>query len=234
MTNQDLIARIEGARALLAEAASEHAPATLASSMSAEDMVLLDLIHRDRLPIGVFTLDTGRLHQETYALIQRVRARYRMTIEIFVPDTRDLQDFLARHGPDGIYNSIDTRKACCHVRKVEPLSRALKGKNAWITGLRRDQSVTRTEAPEKSWDSDNGLYKYNPLAGWTSDDVWAYIRDRKVPYNPLHDRGFASIGCAPCTRAIEPGEDERAGRWWWENAENRECGLHPTRQVTGV
>lgn len=226
MTDQDLTSRVESARALLAEAAHDNAPATLASSMGAEDMVLLDLISRDRIPVSVFMLDTGRLHPETYALVQRVRARYRIDIGIYVPDTEALQKFLADHGPDGIYGSVGTRKACCHVRKVEPLARALAGKKAWITGIRRGQSVTRADTPEKSWDADNGLYKYNPLAAWSSDDVWAYIRDRKVPYNPLHDRGFASIGCVPCTRAIEPGEDERAGRWWWESPDGRECGLH--------
>ncbi len=226
MTDPDRNARADAARALLAEAARDHAPAALACSMGAEDMVLVDMIARDRLPIGVFMLDTGRLHPETYALVQRVRARYRLDIGIFVPDTRALQDFLAAHGPDGIYNGIDIRKACCHIRKMEPLKRALAGKKAWITGLRRSQSVTRADVPEKAWDADNGLHKYNPLAAWSSDDVWAYVRAEKVPYNPLHDRGFASIGCAPCTRAVAPGEDERAGRWWWENPETRECGLH--------
>ena len=226
MTDQDLIAQIERARALLAEAALEHGPAVLASSFGAEDMVLLDLISRDRLPVAVFMLDTGRLHPETYALIQRARARYRVKIDTFVPDTAALQDFLITEGPDGIYNAVETRKACCHIRKVEPLARALEGKGAWITGLRRSQSVTRADTAEKGWDADNGLYKFNPLAAWSSDDVWQYIRNRKVPYNPLHDQGFASIGCAPCTRAIAAGEDERAGRWWWENPEGRECGLH--------
>lgn len=214
------------ARSILAEAVQETPPVTLACSMGAEDMVLVDMIASNRLPIDIFMLDTGRLPQETHALAQRVRSHYRLDIEIFVPDTRALQDFLAAHGPDGIYNGIDIRKACCHVRKMEPLKRALAGKKAWVTGLRRSQSVTRADVPEKAWDADNGLHKYNPLAAWSSDDVWAYIRAEKVPYNPLHDRGFASIGCAPCTRAVAPGENERAGRWWWENPETRECGLH--------
>jgi phosphoadenosine phosphosulfate reductase len=226
MTEPNLAARIERAQAALAEAAAEHAPAALASSMGAEDMVLIDLIARGGLPVAVFTLDTGRLHPETHGLIQRARARYRLPVEIYVPEADALQGFLAEHGPDGIYNAIETRKACCAIRKVEPLRRALAGRGAWITGLRRGQSVTRADIPEREWDADHGLFKYNPLAAWSAEDVWSYIRDRKVPYNPLHDQGFASIGCAPCTRAIEPGEDERAGRWWWENPETRECGIH--------
>ena len=227
MTSQDLVARIETARALLAEAAHDFAPAVLASSMGAEDMVLLDMIARERLKVGVFMLDTGRLHPETLELLVRARARYRINIEVFTPEPAALDAYVAANGPDAIFESVDLRKACCHVRKVEPLGRALAGKASWITGLRRSQSVTRTTAPEKSWDAEHGLYKFNPLAAWSSRDVWNYIRDRKVPTNPLHDKGFASIGCAPCTRAIEPGEDERAGRWWWENPEHRECGLHP-------
>lgn len=226
MTDQDLIARIERARALLAEAALEHGPAVLASAFGAEDMALFDLISRDRLPVSVFLLDTGRLHAETHALVQRARARYRVKVDILVPETGALQDFLVAAGPDGIFGSVDTRKTCCNVRKVEPLARALEGKGSWITGLRRSQSVTRADASEKGWDAARGLFKFNPLAAWSSDEVWQYIRDRKVPYNPLHDQGYASIGCAPCTRAITPGEDERAGRWWWENPEGRECGLH--------
>ena len=226
MTEPNPAARIERAQAALAEAAAEHAPAALASSMGAEDMVLIDLIARGGLPVAVFTLDTGRLHPETHGLIQRARARYRLPVEIYVPEADALQGFLAAHGPDGIYNAIETRKACCAIRKVEPLRRALAGRGAWITGLRRGQSATRADIAEREWDAVHGLFKYNPLAAWSAEDVWSYIRDRKVPYNPLHDQGFASISCAPCTRAIEPGEDKRAGRWWWENPETRECGIH--------
>lgn len=209
MPRQDLIARIDNVRALLAEAANDYGPATLASSMSAEDMVLIDLIHRDRLPIDVFTIDTGRLHPETHALVQRARARYRRDIRIIVPDTVAMQEFLVMHGPDGFYTAVDIRKACGHIRKVEPLSHTLAGRNAWITGLRRTQSVTHTDTPEKGWDGENGLYKFNPLATWSSDDVSAYIRDRKVPCNPLH---------------------EQTGRQWPENPVGREYGLHVTAQ----
>jgi phosphoadenosine phosphosulfate reductase len=227
MIGQDLVARIDTARALLAEAANDYGPAVLASSMGAEDMVLIDLISRDRLPIATFMLDTGRLHAETLELVERTRARYRIDIDIYRPDPATLDGYIAANGVDAIFTSIDLRKECCRIRKVEPLSRALAGKGSWVTGLRRSQSVTRAGIPEKSWDAEHGLYKFSPLAAWAHDDVWDYIRDRKVPTNPLHDKGFVSIGCAPCTRAIQPGEDERAGRWWWENAENRECGLHP-------
>lgn len=229
MTDQELIARIERARAILAEAAHEHAPATLASSMGAEDMVLLDMIAAEELPIAVFVIDTGRLHNETHALIQRARARYRRNIEILLPDHRALGTFLSTEGPDGIYRAQDTRRQCCAIRKVEPLSRALVGHGAWITGLRRDQSPARAGVAEKGWDADHGLFKYNPLATWSSAEIWSYIHDHKVPYNPLHDQGYPSIGCVPCTRAVEPGEDERAGRWWWENDAAKECGLHVAR-----
>ncbi|MFM2129421.1 MAG: Thioredoxin-dependent 5-adenylylsulfate reductase [Pseudomonadota bacterium] len=223
----ELTARTERARAILNEAAREFSPAVLALSLGAEDMVLLDLAARDRLPIGAFLLDTGRLPGETLDLLKRVRARYRVAIDVFQPDEESLVAFYREHSDDRIFQSVAARKACCHARKVVPLGRALAGKGAWITGLRRSQSATRTATPEKAWDGEHGLYKFNPLAAWSADDVWAYIRNRDVPYNPLHDRGYASIGCAPCTRAISPGEDERAGRWWWEVPESRECGLHP-------
>lgn len=228
MTDQDLVAHIETTRALLAEAALDCAPAVLATSLGAEDMVLLDLISRDRHPVRAFVLDTGRLPDETLALLEKVKTRYRTPIDIFTPEPAAMASFDAAHGSDGIFQSVETRKACCHLRKVEPLARALDGKGAWITGLRRGQSAQRAATAEKSWDADHGLFKFNPLADWSSEDVWAYIRDRKVPYNPLHDQGYASIGCAPCTRAIKPGEDERAGRWWWEVNESQECGLHPS------
>ncbi len=233
MTDHDLVARIDSARTLLAEAAHDHGQAVLASSMGAEDMVLLDLIMRDRLPISVFTLDTGCLPQETLNLIARAQARYRITIDVYTPSAGDVEKFDSEHGSEGIYQSVDTRRACCAVRKVEPLRRALAGKGSWITGLRSAQSPTRTDISEKNWDSDHGLYKFNPLAAWGKDNVWNYLRERDVPYNELHDKGYASIGCAPCTRALKPGEDERAGRWWWESVDTRECGLHnPSDETT--
>ena len=228
MISQDLVARIDSARALLAEAANDYGPTVLASSLGAEDMVLIDLISRDRLPIRTFMLDTGRLHAETLALLERAQSRYRIGIEVYRPDPVVLEGYIAANGADAIFTSVERRKECCRIRKVEPLRRALSGKGSWITGLRRSQSVTRAGTPEKCWDTDHNLYKFSPLAAWSRDDVWDYIRDRKVPTNPLHDKGFVSIGCAPCTRAIQPGEDERAGRWWWEQPEHRECGLHPS------
>jgi phosphoadenosine phosphosulfate reductase len=221
------ISRAKAARALMIDAIRDHGPVTLASSMGVEDMVLVDLIATNDLGIDVFVLDTGRLHTETLALVQQARARYGIDFKIYVPDTEQLQTYLASHGPDGIFNSIDTRKTCCAIRKVEPLGRALKGYGAWVTGMRRDQSVTRLGVPDSEWDEPNGLHKYNPLANWSSKDVWAYIDQHKVPHNPLHKQGYPSIGCTPCTRAINEGEDDRAGRWWWENPDTKECGLHP-------
>lgn len=216
----------EQALNLLQKAVQDHAPVTLASSMGCEDMVLIDLVARERLDIDVFVLDTGRLHAETYALIQKTQDHYRLPLRIFAPDGAALEALLAAHGPNGFYRSTDVRHACCAVRKVEPLKRALHGYGAWVSGMRRGQSAARADIEDLAWDAANGLYKYNPLASWSSDDVWAYIRANDVPYNPLHDEGFASIGCAPCTRAIEPGADERSGRWWWETEGPRECGLH--------
>lgn len=225
-TLDPLDATIRHTHDVLAESVERHAPVTLASSMGAEDMVLIDLVARGRLPIDIFVLDTGRLHDETYALIQETRTHYGLPIKVFAPDQKALEAYLGAHGPNGFYQSIDLRKSCCAIRKVEPLRRALAGYGAWVTGMRRAQSVTRTDIPDHEWDEANGLEKYNPLAAWSTDDVWRYIRAHDVPYNPLHDQGFASIGCGPCTRAVGPGEDERAGRWWWEDPDSRECGLH--------
>ncbi|HET9047060.1 MAG TPA: phosphoadenylyl-sulfate reductase [Casimicrobiaceae bacterium] len=210
----------------LRHAAREHGPAVLASSFGAEDMVLIDLIAKHALPIGIFTLDTGRLPDETHALIDRVRATYRVEVDVYFPETTAVESFVRANGVNAFYASPALREQCCAIRKTQPLARALSGKGAWITGLRREQSVTRRDVAVEEFDAAHGLPKFNPLADWTRDDVWAYLREHHVPYNALHDRGYASIGCAPCTRAIEPGEDERAGRWWWESAERKECGLH--------
>jgi phosphoadenosine phosphosulfate reductase len=212
--------------ALLREAAEAYAPSVLASSLGAEDMVLLDLIAELRLPIGVFTLDTGRLPQETYDLLQLARARYGLPIAVYAPDSADVERYMAANGPNGFYDSVELRRECCFLRKVKPLKRALAGKQAWIAGLRRAQSDARKTVEFKEWDADNGLYKFNPLADWSEEDVWAYLRTRDVPVNALHAKGYPSIGCAPCTRAVAPGEDPRAGRWWWENPAFNECGLH--------
>jgi phosphoadenosine phosphosulfate reductase len=200
---------------------------TFACSFSAEDMVVLDrLLHADP-NASVFLLDTGRLHQETYDVIEATRQHYGRVFTVYVPQTEALQGLLDTEGPNSFYRSIDARKACCHVRKVEPLARALAGKQAWLTGLRREQAVTRTALPVIDVDEAHGnMVKLNPLATWTEAQVWGYIREHSLPYNALHDRGFPSIGCAPCTRAVAPGEDVRAGRWWWEAPEHKECGLH--------
>jgi phosphoadenosine phosphosulfate reductase len=229
-------ARLPAVRALLARIARDHAAPAFASSFGAEDMLLLDLIADTRLPIAVFTLDTGRLPEETHALIERARQRYGVAIDAYVPDTAALEALQREHGPNPFYQSIELRQRCCAVRKTAPLARALAGRDAWITGLRRAQSVTRAEVAIEGWDTVHELPKYSPLADWTDDDVWGYLRAFDVPVNALHARGYPSIGCAPCTRAIEPGEDIRAGRWWWEAAEHKECGLHrrPVRAVAPI
>jgi phosphoadenosine phosphosulfate reductase len=218
--------RAAEAAALLARVAHSYEPAALASGFGAEGMVLIDLVARERLPLDVFTLDTGRLPEETHALIVRVRERYAIEVTVYAPSALDIEAYVREHGPNGFYDSLEAREQCCALRKSAPLARALAGRRAWITGLRRDASVTRHDIEIEDYDAKHGLPKFNPLADWSREDVWSYIRAHDVPYNALHDRGYASIGCAPCTRAIEPGEDERAGRWWWESPERRECGLH--------
>ncbi|MBI4247554.1 MAG: phosphoadenylyl-sulfate reductase [Candidatus Rokubacteria bacterium] len=208
-----------------------HPRIALAASFGAEDMVLIDLLARLDPRARVFTLDTGRLPAETYELIDAVRARYGFAVEIYVPRTEAVEAMVREHGVNLFYASVENRKRCCEVRKVEPLGRALAGLEAWITGLRRDQAVTRVAVDKVEVDrSHGGILKLNPLADWTWDDVWQYLRAHDVPYNALHDRGYPSIGCAPCTRAVEPGEDLRAGRWWWETPETKECGLHVAKR----
>ena len=221
-----LDAKVDQVRKLLEEA-RKLAPAVFASSFGAEDMVLFDLIARDFREIEIVTLDTGRLPPETYDLIQQATAAYRCKVRIYSPQHEAVESFVRVNGINGFYDSISQRKGCCEVRKLEPLKRALAGKRAWITGLRRDQAVTRQQLDEVVFDETQGAYKFSPLAEWTGEDVWSYIRSRNVPYNALHDRGYPSIGCAPCTRAVAAGEDVRAGRWWWESSVGKECGLHP-------
>ena len=198
----------------------------LASSFGAEDVVLIDIVARAAPAIKVFTLDTGRLNDETYEAMERVRERYGMEIETVFPERIAVEQLVREKGFYSFRESIENRRECCHIRKVEPLRRALAGATAWMTGLRRDQAATRTETDAVQWDEGNALLKINPLVDWTNEQVWEYVRANNVPYNRLHDQGFPSIGCAPCTRAIQPGEDIRAGRWWWELPENKECGLH--------
>ena len=202
-----------------------QSPTAFACSFGAEDMVVLDAIAKNARRIEVFTLDTGRLPEETHALLETVRNKYPIAIRTYFPDAIAVQTWVEQNGPNGFYRSIAQRQQCCHIRKVEPLKRALVGKKSWITGLRREQSAARQTLELEAWDEANGLLKINPLLDWTTEDVWAYIRTNDVPYNALHDRAYPSIGCAPCTRAVHPGEDSRAGRWWWESS-SKECGLH--------
>ncbi len=218
--------KISALRSTVQNIGRDYAPAALASSFSAEDMVLLDIITKHAPEVDIFTLDTGRLPEATYALMQQVREQYGDVVEIYAPDCGSLAEFVAAYGPNGFYNSIEQRKQCCQVRKLAPLRRALSNKAAWLTGLRREQAVTRATLQRMEWDELHGMPKFNPLVDWSEQDVWDYIREFDVPYNRLHDEGYPSIGCAPCTRAISKGEDIRAGRWWWENPETKECGLH--------
>lgn len=221
--------KTEAARALLAHIAAEFSPAGLANSLGAEDMVLTDLILKDTLPIEIFSLDTGRLPIETYDLMGRLKRHYGLLLTFYYPNHENVEAFTRTHGINGFYDSVENRKACCFARKVEPLQRALKGKKAWITGMRAEQAESRAALPVQAFDSGNGLEKFNPLSDWTEQEVWAYIRSRDVPYSKLHDKDYPSIGCAPCTRAIQPGEHVRAGRWWWEEPSGKECGLHVSK-----
>jgi phosphoadenosine phosphosulfate reductase len=221
----NLEARISSALGWLECAASRPRPA-FSSSFGAEDMVLLDLIVRHALPIDIFTLDTGRLPEETHALMRGIEQRYGHVFTVCFPEAQAVSQLIAEQGSNGFYESVDKRRACCAVRKVQPLQRALAGRGAWVTGQRAAQSATRTALQALEPDSRPGVLKVNPLHDWSEDDVWAYLRVHEVPVNALHARRFPSIGCAPCTRAITAGEDVRAGRWWWEEPGGKECGLH--------
>lgn len=212
----------------LREIAQRFAPVSLASSLQAEDMVITDAIARLGLPIGVFVLDTGRLHEDTLALIAEIRAQYGLEVQVYQPQASAVTNYVQFYGRDAFYGSLELRQRCCEIRKTEPLYRALAGKRAWITGQRRDHSPNRAYLSEREFDARHGLEKFNPLATWSEIAVWDYIRAHDVPYNRLYDQGYRSIGCAPCTRPVLPGEDIRAGRWWWESAETKECGLHVT------
>ncbi|MBN2237167.1 MAG: phosphoadenylyl-sulfate reductase [Bacteroidales bacterium] len=196
------------------------------SSLGAEDQVITDMIAKIDRSAKIFTLDTGRVFPETYDLIDRTSKRYKMPIQIYFPNPVQVEEMVNKKGINLFFESIENRKLCCHIRKIEPLKRAFKDLDVWICGLRRDQSVTRTDVQVVEWDEANGLIKLNPIADWSEEQVWDYIKENKVPYNRLHDQGFPSVGCQPCTRAIQEGEDTRAGRWWWENPDTKECGLH--------
>ena len=211
---------------VLERIARTHSPSALASSLSAEDMVLTDAILRHRHHIEIFTLDTGRLHADTLDVLEAIRRQYGYQVDVYRPDAAAVAEYVAGFGRDALYESASLRKRCCEIRKVEPLRRALEGRKSWITGQRRAQAVTREALPIEQHDTAHGLVKFNPLADWSEDEVWDYLRIFGVPYNRLYDHGYRSIGCAPCTRPTVAGEDVRAGRWWWESPESRECGLH--------
>jgi phosphoadenosine phosphosulfate reductase len=217
---------VKAAGALLRDAIAAHAQAVFTTSLSLEDMVVLDLIVRERLDVEIVTLDTGRLPEATHVLLDVARERYGRPIRVLHPDAAALEAFVVAEGTNAFYRSVDLRKQCCAIRKVEPLSRALAGKGLWITGLRRAQAVTRGALEPLVYDTDHGLVKASPLADWSTQHVADYIAANDVPVSTLHAQGYPSIGCAPCTRAITPGEDERAGRWWWESPQTKECGLH--------
>ncbi len=199
---------------------------TFGTSLGAEDQVITQMIASISKEATIFTLDTGRLFAETYDLIDRTTKKYNIKIHPYFPAAEEVEDMVMKHGINLFYNSIDLRHQCCQIRKLNPLKRAMNGKEAWITGLRRSQSITRTTMQIVEWDDNSKKIKINPLINWSEKEVWDYIKAHHIPYNPLHDKGFPSIGCQPCTRAIMEGEDLRAGRWWWENPDTKECGLH--------
>lgn len=224
-------ALVQSTRALLEQAVREHGSVVYSNSLGAEAMVLTDIICTHVPQIDMVTLDTGRLHDETLALLDRVERRYQRRIPVFYPDAQAIEAYVRDNGINGFYLGQDERRSCCGIRKIEPFKRAIAGYKAWVTGVRREQSVERALSEPLAWDPQYDLYKVSPLLDWTEGDIWAYVRAKNLPYNALHDRGFPSIGCAPCTRAVEPGADPRSGRWWWETPESRECGLHPRRVI---
>ncbi|GAA4401939.1 phosphoadenylyl-sulfate reductase [Nibrella viscosa] len=196
------------------------------TSLGYEDQVITDLIAKNNIPIRIFTLDTGRLFNETYSVWQKTNNHYGIKIETYFPKQEAVESMVTEKGPFSFYESVENRKECCGIRKVEPLNRALAGNKIWITGIRAEQSNNRQSMPRLEWDAGHNLFKFHPLMDWTLEQVTTYVKVNHVPYNPLHDRGFVSIGCGPCTRAIREGEDFRAGRWWWEDNSKKECGLH--------
>jgi thioredoxin-dependent adenylylsulfate APS reductase len=220
----------ESPEAILRWAFETFPRVALVASFQAESSVLIDMSARLTSSLNVLTLDTGRLPQETHDMFDRVRDRYGIEVEVITPDPEDLRDLVARHGTNLFKQSPELRRLCCDVRKSRPLAKALRGYDAWVTGTRRDQTRSRADIAVVAADPDNpGLAKIAPIASWTTDQVWAYVREHDVPYHSLYDQGYTSIGCAPCTRATVAGEDARAGRWWWERGEDKECGLHVVR-----
>jgi phosphoadenosine phosphosulfate reductase len=219
--------KVAASVALLWDAVSRFKRVVYSSSLGVEAMVLSDLIYTNNLPIDTFTVDTGRLPEATLALIERLERRYQKVIRVVYPEAQAVQNFVADHGINGFYQGLEQRQRCCYVRKVEPFRRAIAGYGAWVTGVRHEQSELRAGALAIERDQRYGIYKVSPLLDWTQKEIWAYVRAHDLPYNPMHDHGYPSIGCAPCTRPVEPGESDRAGRWWWESPESRECGLQP-------
>lgn len=222
--------RADDSIAQLRAALGEYKNICYANSLGSESAVLTDLIWESVPQIEIFSIDTGRLYPETYELIERVQQRYGRILKMYNPEASDLEDWVGKNGINGFRDGVDLRHGCCAIRKVTPFRRAIAGKQAWVTGIRRSQSASRAMAAAVEWDSEYGLHKISPLLNWSKTEVWDYIRKKRLPYNSLHDSGFPSIGCAPCTRAVQAGEDERSGRWWWERSESRECGLHPRRR----
>lgn len=232
--SKDQIERLETASSLVEALEIINAlfpgKVVFSSSLGQEDQVITDAIFKNDLPIKIFTLDTGRLFSESYELLERTTARYKKPIRVYFPEASDVEEFVTTKGVNSFYESVENRKECCNIRKVKPLNRALHGADVWITGVRAEQTDSRKEMPVIEWLEEKQLYKFNPLLHWTYAEVLDYLKEFYVPYNPLHDKGFISIGCAPCTRAVEPGEDPRAGRWWWETSQ-KECGLHMQEEI---
>ena len=226
-----LAARVAASVELLRQGVRDYGRVVYASSLGAEAMVLTDLIWTHVPGIDIVSIDTGRLPEETLALLERLERRYHRRIQLYYPDAQAVQAYVREHGVNGFYNSLGERISCCQIRKLEPFLRAVAGYGAWVTGVRREQSERRAESQPIARDEQSGMHKISPLLDWTEAQIWAYIRGRQLYYSPLHDRGYPSVGCAPCTRAIEPGQDHRAGRWWWENPDSRECGLHPRQRL---
>ena len=225
-----LAANIESSLLLLRQAVSDYGKVVYANSLGSEAMVLTDLIWTHVPEIDIVSIDTGRLPEETLGLLERLERRYNRRIKVYYPDAKSVERFVREHGINGFYNSLGQRLSCCEIRKVEPFRRAIAGYSAWVTGVRREQSEQRRDGLAVERDEQNEMAKISPLLDWTEAQVWAYIRAHQLYYSPLHDRGYPSIGCSPCTRPIEPGQALRAGRWWWEQSESRECGLHARRR----
>lgn len=231
ITLKDKILNATPVETLQAIAAAYPGKVVFSTSFGWEDQVISDMIFRNNIPIKVFTLETGRLFTETYYVWNRTLEMYQKPILAYYPDQQSLEEMVSTKGPNSFYESVENRKQCCDIRKLEPLRRALSGNDVWITGIRAEQSLNRHDMSAIEWDEQNNLIKYHPIFSWSLEEVKTYIKAHNIPYNPLHDRGFPSIGCAPCTRAVQPGEDFRAGRWWWEDSSKRECGLHTHNEV---